>query len=773
MKPTTVALLAILAGVETATGQQVLQVDGKEIRILRDRFGVPHVFAADERTLFYGNGYAVAQDRLWQMERNRRDARGEMAEIDPKALARDRDVRKLGYTDAERQRRFDQLAATHRLQIQAYIDGVNAWMAEAAAAGRLPQGYAQNKIKPAPFRAIDSVAISDLMSQRFGSGGGAELRNLRYLNKLKQKFGAAASQQIFDDLMWQNDPASPTTILDNVSQQTSTSSSGASWIQPSPGFTASDASLARAESSADLTRIREYAERNGLFSRWGSYAWVVAPGRSASGNAVLVGGPQMGFSTPQIAHEVHLSGAGLNIIGMGFAGIPGVLIGHNDQLAWTTTSGLTDMEDVFVEKLNPSNKYQYWFQGKWHDMERHTETIQVRDSKPEVVEVCRTVHGPILEWDDSEPVAYSLKRAFREKELETMRAISGFWRARTLEEFSASAKLIWLTHNFFVATVQGDIGYWHCGRPPLRAEGVDPRLPTTGTGEKEWKGVLSPEQTPQWVNPKQGFICNWNNKPVGYWNNGERPVWGAIFRVHRITHLLEARRKRTFEQIRDITVDIGLNDPNADYLKPHLLKAISSAGMAKEQWRQVHELLDAWDNHAVEGSVAKTLFDEWLQSVREAIFADELRDVDRDLFNTITQPSLILHVLEGKTASVPVRYDFLNGKSVTQVQLEALQTALQNLSAKRGAVPALWGHVQPAINFKPLPPIPSTNRGTYIQVVELSKPVIRSVSILPPGQSEDPQSPHFSDQRELAGNWKFKPMLYTKELLELDAKQGK
>jgi penicillin amidase len=530
--------------------------------------------------------------------------------------------------------------------------------------------------------------------------------------------------------------------------------------------------LARAESTADLTEIRAYAERNGLFSRWGSYAWAVAPSRSASGNAILVGGPQMGFSTPQIAHEVHLSGAGLNIIGMGFAGIPGVLIGHNDSIAWTTTSGLTDMEDVFVEKLNPSNKHQYWFRGRWHDMECRTETIQVRDTKPEVIEVCRTVHGPMLEWDDKEPLAYSLKRVFRGKELETMRAIAGFWTSRNLNEFANDAKLIWLTHNFIVATQQGDIGYWHCGRPPLRADGVDPRLPTTGTGEKEWKGVLASEQIPQWINPKQGFLCNWNNKPVNYWNNGEAPVWGAIFRVHRIIELLEARQKFTFEQIRDLTGDIGLNDPNANYLKPHLLQAISSAGTTNPQWKQVYELLSAWDNHAVEGSVAKTIFDEWLQSLRETIFADELRDIDKDLFNNITQPSLILHVLEGKNSSVPVRTDFLNGKSVTQVQLEALQMALQNLTAKRGTVPALWGYIQPTINFQPLPPIPSSSRGTYIQVVELSKPVIRSVSILPPGQCENPASPHFGDQREMAGYWKFKPMLYTKELLGLEAKQG-
>jgi len=772
MKSVAVALL-ILASVQIATGQQLLQLDGEEIRVQRDRFGVPHIFATSERALFYGNGYAVAQDRLWQMERYRRDGRGEMAEIDPKALARDRDVRKLGYTEAERQQRFDQLTAKHQLQIKAYIDGVNAWMTEAATTGKLPEGYTQNQIKLAPFRVTDSVAISELMSQRFGSGGGAELRNLRYLKKLKNKFGAETSQQIFDDLMWQNDPASPTTIIESASRRPANGPSVATQIQPVSGFALSEASLARAESTADLTRIRAYAEQNGLFSRWGSYAWVVAPSRSASGNATLVGGPQMGFATPQIAHEVHLSGAGLNIIGMGFAGIPGVLIGHNDHLAWTTTSGLTDMEDVFVEKLNPSNKYQYWFQGRWHEMERRIETIQVRDGKPEVIEVCRTVHGPVLEWDDKEPVAYSVRRAFRGKELETMRAITGFWTARNLNEFAAHARLIWLTHNFFVATLQGDIGYWHCGRPPQRADGVDSRLPTSGTGEKEWKGVLAPEQIPQWINPKQGFICNWNNKPVGYWNNGEAPVWGAIFRVHRITELLAARPKLNFEQIRDITIDIGLNDPNANYLKPPLLKAISSAGTTNEQWKQAYELLNAWDNHAVEGSVAKTIFDEWLQALREAIFADELRDIDKDLFNNITQPSLILHVLEGKKASVPVRYDFLNGKSVMQVQLEALQTALQNLAAKRGPALALWGHIQPTINFRPLPPIPSSSRGTYIQVVELSKPIIRSVSILPPGQSEDPKSPHFGDQREMAGNWKFKPMLYTKELLELEAKQGK
>src|SRR5262249_31756400 len=156
----------------------------------------------------------------------------------------------LGYTEAERRQRFDQLSARHRLQIQSYIDGVNAWMNEAAATGKLPEGYARNRIEPLSFRVTDSVAISDLMSQRFASGGGAELRNLRYLIKLRNKFGPEPRQQIFDDLFWQNDPASPTTISETASGFQSTKPFLAARVQFRPGSSFSEAALARAETTA-------------------------------------------------------------------------------------------------------------------------------------------------------------------------------------------------------------------------------------------------------------------------------------------------------------------------------------------------------------------------------------------------------------------------------------------------------------------------------------------------------------------------------------------
>jgi len=770
MKRTFVTVAFVWLSAASAFAQVTLKLGEEEIKIVRDRFGVPHVAAATERGLFYGNGYAVAQDRLWQMERYRRDARGEMAELDAKALKRDRDTRTLGHTEAERQARFDALENQYKVAFLGYAEGVTAWMKEAAANGTLPEEFSKQNIKIVPWRATDSIAIGDMMAQRFGSGGGGELRNLRYLGKLEKKFGEETGLKIFNDLFWHNDPASPVTVPPGAAAPRNAPARSSGATNLFSGQNLSEQSLARAEARADLREIRAYAESEGLFSRWGSYAWAVSPGHTSTGNAMLVGGPQMGFSTPQIAHEIHLGGAGLNIIGMGFAGIPGVLIGHNNSLAWTTTSGVTDMEDVFVEKLNPANKYQYWFQGQWRDMEKRTETIRVRDGKEETVEICRTVHGPVIEWDDTQPIAYSLAAAFRNKETETLKAMYGFWRAATLQEFAASAKMIWLTHNFLVATTSGDIGYWHCGRPPLRADGIDPRMPTPGTGEKEWKGVLSVEQIPQSVNPAQGFLYNWNNKPSVDWDNGDRPTWGGIFRVHRIRQLLEAQPKLSFEQVRDITIDIGLNDPTADYLKPHLLKAIKDSGIDDPRLNLAYDLFKSWDNHAIEGSIAKTLFDEWVLALRDLIFADELADVDADVFQQITQPSLLLHVLDGKDASVPVQYDFLNGRSAVQIQIQALEKAAANLAAKRGPAPALWGHFQPNINFRPLPPIPATSRGTYILAVELSKPLLRSVSILPPGQSEDPKSPHYGDQREMAGYWKFKPMLYLPQLIELDQK---
>jgi penicillin amidase len=753
--------------------RQTLQFEGEPVTVIRDSYGVPHILAQTERGAYYGGGYAIAQDRLFQMERYRRDARGELAEIEgPKALARDQQVRTLGYTEAELQAAFNSLSREIRESLQAYADGVNAYIKEAVEQNKLPEAFKEAGIeRPAPWKVTDSLAIGILMAHRFGSGGGGELMNARILKRLKEKFGQDG-QRIFDDLFWINDPKSPTTIPEDEQEQAPQREGRPLSLLDR----LNDESLARADAAAEQLEVYQYAEEHGLPSKWGSYAWIISPRRSASGHAVLVGGPQMGFSTPQIAHEIHYLAGQLNVIGMGFAGIPGVLIGHNDHLAWTTTSGITDMVDIFVEELNPQNKRQYLYKGKYRDMECRTEVIKVKGQEPKQIEVCRTVHGPVIAWDEKEGLAYSRAASFAGRETSNLEGFYGFNRARNIEEFARAAEKIYTNHNFFVATADGDIGYWHCGRPPIRARGQDPRLPTPGTGQYDWTGLVPFSKMPQMINPKQGYIINWNNKPAKWWDNGDRPVWGEIFRIHRIEQLIRARDQMTFEQIRDIVQDIATNDPEADYLKPHLLAAIERTGAAGRDPRiaEAASYLKAWDNHAVDGSVAKTIFDAWLAALRKAIFSDELGELDaigllsgeNNLFNRLLQPSLILHLLEGQKSGVPPSRDYFNGRNKDEVVVEALSSAINDLAAKRGPQMNLWAYNQGEINLAPLPGIPRTNRGTYIQIVEVSKPLFRGVNVLPPGQSEDPRSPHYGDQRELAGYWRFKPMLYKREQIE-------
>lgn len=776
-------LLVALPAQQVSEKKTTLPVNGDTVTILRDSFGVPHVYASTVRGLFYGNGYAVAQDRLWQMERYRHSAHGRLAELEGKAaLASDRETRRRGYTVEEYRTMFAALEPENRAVFEAYRDGVNGYLEQAAAGGKLPEGYQKLGIRPAPWDVVDSVAIGVMMSHRFGSGGGGELRNLRILTKLKEKFGEAEARKIFEDLYWRNDPRSPTTITNEDMKKPRVapfpSSNAGREAARQLELAASDAVLAAAEVRAEMRDVMEYAEAHQLPTRLGSYAWLISPKRSVSGNALLVGGPQMGFMTPQIAHEVHLSGAGFDAIGMGFAGFPGVLIGHNQDLAWTTTSGIGDLVDIFAEKLDPQSKRRYRFQGAWRDMECREETIAVRGGETEKMEVCRTVHGPVLEWDEKAGIAYSLSAPFRGREMETRKAMLCFNRAKSVDEFGRCASLLWLSHNFFAADRQGNIGYWHCGRPPLRAAGYDPRLPLPGTGEAEWRGVLPFEQAPQVINPARGYIVNWNNKPAPWTDNGDRPAWGEIFRIHRIQKLVEARPRLTVEHMRQMIADIGLNDASADYLKPHILAAIERAKTQAAPGgspRRPHsndaellraaEYLRAWDNHAEEESVGKSIFDAWLAAVREVLFKEELGDVlDRQTFEQLLQPSLILHVLDGPKSGVPPLHDFLKGRTHDHVVLEALRKALATLKQKSPQMHA-WGYQGTMINFRPLPAVPSTNRGTYIQIVELSTPP-RGLSILPPGQSEDPRSPHFGDQREPASWWRFKPMVTDRAQLE-------
>ncbi|MEP0765390.1 MAG: penicillin acylase family protein [Fimbriimonadia bacterium] len=747
-------LSAILSAfVLASVPQQTLELDGETVRITRDPFGVPHIVAPSIRSLFYGAGYAVAQDRLWQMERNRRMAKGEMAEIyGPDALAQDRAARTDGYTEDERQRHFDRLGLRLKSAIRAYAKGVNSWVAEAKREGKLPKEFAQFGVDPRPWEVTDTVAIAQLMSRRFGAFGEGEFRNLLAFTYLEARLKDKALDAV-NDIAWMDDAEAPVT----VPRDAPLSRSHKPVPNPPRELTKAHLALLPKLGLADLLEgirafahsdEKEFAEAHGLYTRFGSYAIAVDAQRSATGNALLLGAPQMGWTTPQIAHEIRLEGGGIEVAGMGFPGIPGVLIGHTRHLAWTTTSGLGDTEDVFVEHIDPENPANYLYDGKSLPFEVRVEEIKVKGGETVRHEVRRSVHGPVVRTSGKQ-WAYARHSTYWERELDNFEAFFAFYEAKNLAEFEAACRKVITSHNFLAATSSGEIGYWYAGRYPVRSEKLDPRFPTPGTGEYEWKGFVPFEELPKCVKPSRGWLANWNNKPATWYGHSDTPTWGAVFRSKRLDDLLGSMLLISPDRLREVVRDIATYQVDADFFLEPLLRELPSHDAGAR-------LLRAWDRHEREGSAAAALFRAYVGRLREETLLPTLGNFGSDQsFRQVAQASYLWHVL--KPGAKP-KLDYLVGRSREQVMRAAWEKAVADIQKDAGDDLSRATFRASQMNLAPLPPVPYSNRGTYIMLAELGRRGVRSISVLCPGQSEDPASPHYSDQRDLASWWMYKPL---------------
>lgn len=757
-----ISVLSLSAVLAQATE---LQVRGDTVRITRDRYGVPTVQANTLYGLMYGNGYALAEDRLWQMELYRRQARGEMAEImGTRAVEQDKAARTEGYTEAELQAQINRLPAELREALDAFAAGISAWMQEAQRAGKLPKQYSEHGIEPRPWRPTDTVAIGVMMLRRFGGVMSAgDLRNYALYQFLKARNKDLAPVWA-NDLLWLQDPTSPTTVPAEEDSRKAHRRDPRQTLQqmrahlellPEVSLNVLLPALRIATGEAQIEFAREY----GLYTQFGSYAILVSPQKSATGMPMLVGAPQMGFTVPHIAAEVHLKGAGINARGMTFPGVPGVLIGTSEHLAWTFTSGVADLADAFILKLDPQNPERYWYKGTWRTMEKRTETIRVKGADPVQLTVYRCVYGPVVGIDTRNHTAVALKLSYWGSELEVFRAYYGFLQARTVSDFERAAAHIPASFNAFCVTRTGDIAYFYCGRVPIRPEGTDPRLPLIGTGEYDWRGIMPFSQMPRVINPKQGYIANWNNKPAVWWENADTPVWGMISRVYRLNDLLRSKSRVTVDDLKAYIRDIAEYDEDAGKLLPIMLRVVKRNERAMtDELRAAVRLLEAWDCYEREGSAAKALWDAWLDATRTRVFADDLGNFfSPDLFRLAIQPSYIAYALLGKQAPVPRQYDYFNGKKPEEVLTIALADALTQLKRRFGGGMELWRHEVPRMGWgNALPGVPYTDRGSFIQIIQFGERVFGE-TVLPPGQSENPASPHFSDQRDFASWWFFKP----------------
>jgi acyl-homoserine lactone acylase PvdQ len=577
------------------------------VRIVRDRYGVPAVTAASELDMWWGAGYAVAQDRLFQLELFRRATTGTLSEVvGRRYLDDDRIVRRDLYTPGERARMFAQVAPGLRARFDAYRDGVNAWIDHVRLSpAEMPAEFPVTATELRPWTVDDSVAIgiylartiptnSDPEGVELSNMRGAQLGGARALNALVPLRTARSTVSV---------PASagrfPSQPGRTLRHERAALKRSLRFVRdlPYPDARGAGAVLAYA---APRTALRSFAPRLG-----GSY--MVALRRPADRHALLHSGPQLGFDAPEKLLELELHAPGIDLRGMTAPGIPVIGSGFNGHgVAWGVTTGASDTDDLYAERLSGGSE-RYAFRGATRAMDCRTETLRY-DSPPSDllaqrvpeagavdIRLCRTLHGPVQARAGG--TAYARRYASWLRELETLEGLAGVNAARNLGEVDAAVRKMTWNENLMAVDAQGHIGYWHPGLHPLRARRWDERLPLPGTGEAEWRGLLDRARIPAVIDPRQGWLANWNNLPSVGWTAGDgtarKRLDGPFFRAGWLFRLArEAARAPSFERLQDLVVQAGTVAQQFPIATSRLRRAASGASGGA---RQVLDTLLAWD----------------------------------------------------------------------------------------------------------------------------------------------------------------------------------
>jgi len=641
--------------------------------IVRDSYGVPSIYSKSTAGMWFGAGWAQAQDRLVQLELTRRAVEGTLSQIfGPSELSQDETVRTLFYTPAELRAQYRSMPASARAAVTAFAKGINAYENAGYASASSEQAdvpyefFALGQLlgqsgpyRPAPWRPVDTVAVGNFLAREFGGGGGSELTNLQFLNYLFAELTAkgdknpsADSVKIFNDARWINDPHAPTTVPSTAALSSPPRSQAGAAILGTRHTLADLSGVGRravADAAAALQRDRKNILRTGIslrvLSHGGSNAIAIAPRRSADHHALLWGAPQEGFGTPSVDGEEYLHGPGYDAGGMYITGEPFILIGRNGHIAWTTTSEETVDQRIYIENANfGTNPPTYEFNGKQIPMRAIQEQIPVAGQSPQSFTVLRTKDGPVVSTtplSGHKKLAFSVRFASWNRETGTLAGFAGLGGDQNLPQFRHSMSLITTLHNFLYADRAGNIAYFADGLVPIEPSfaKVDPRLPALGNGTQQWKGFIPFSQMPHSVNPAQGYLDNWNTKPsqqLFYQQNSGDEYWGTIFRSSLISKLAAASTHITVRYLERIEHAIGTIDnqdntrPAAPYFIPFLVRAYHTLVAADSPLTNpaTHPdlagaiaQLTHWNGVSTLGSPAMSIFMNFLEALGLNVFA--------------------------------------------------------------------------------------------------------------------------------------------------------
>ncbi|HEX6391297.1 MAG TPA: penicillin acylase family protein, partial [Solirubrobacteraceae bacterium] len=533
-----------------------------------------------------------------ELEAFRHATQGRLAELTGKgALADDLAARRDYYTHGELMEMYEALPPTFQRRVEAYRDGINAWI-KRMPLDQVPAEFVATATLPTPWRVLDTLSVGVFLARTVPSGDGNELRNLRALQD--------GGSQVLDKLL----PLS-------IKGQISTVPRANGLFPQGKRLTAKQARAARKRSLAFAATLpKAPATTRTTRAIGGSYMYAVrAPGK----RAFLFNGPQLGFAAPELFVELEVHAPGLDVRGVTAPGVPVIGIGHNKDVAWGFTSGLSDEDDLYAEKLVGRERYSY--KGAAREMSCRMETFhwkapvtsllsgEIPDIGTKKERVCRTVHGPVQEVDGD--VAYSRRYAIWGRELDSLIGIDMLNRAKDIRDVDAAARQVTWNENIMAADSQGNIGYWHPGLVQVRPSRWDQRLPLPGTGEAEWAGFVPRSRMPHVINPKQGWLANWNNIPSQGWTTGDavatERVTGPFHRagwLNRVVRGLHGLKAPTFADANNAVRRAGSIAQQRPLASARLRRAARGATGAAAT---VLNTILAWDGDYVATNAAGTV----------------------------------------------------------------------------------------------------------------------------------------------------------------------
>jgi len=773
----TIMIVATLVLVACA-GEAPLEPQG-QIRLVRDTYGVPHIYADEIYGLYYGYGYAVAQDRLFQMEMTRRSTQGTVAEVlGVEYLDYDKGTRAL-FDPASIHRQLEMLTAKDKDVFAGFAAGMNAWLEEIRSnpAELKPKQFIDNDFEPGNWTAYDVVMIFvGTMANRYGDFN-TELDNLKIYQSLVSQHGEENGRQLFDLLNPRFTNNAPTTIpLEDWSVQVEDN-----LARVSPGM----------ESPADFNLF------SGPVTTGFSNVYVLGKDKVEGANSILVNGPQFGWFNPAYVYSVGMHGAGIDVVGNTPFAYPMIMFGHNASITWGSTWAGGDIVDIYAEQLNPDDAKQYWYKGGYRNLQHRIEVIRVRDAETIELDVYRSVHGPIILQDTNAGVVYAKHRAWDGGELDTLLAWLAATHADDFESWKVEAAKSAINVNMYFADVFGNIGYFFGGQYPQRAAGHDNRFPVSGDGSMDWFARMPIEQAnPHVKNPVSGYIANWNNKPAQGVMNPDFFFysWSGADRIDILHSTLNGRDTFTPDEAWNILMTSSYADVHAAYLLPLIDSAVQEQG--NTQLINVNEILQSWNRQSLDADQdgnydgsATAIFRTFVGVLLKNVLADDLGEVFGP-FSSVGYPTAESPTGAGTNIQSGMKaviesfsgrggYDLLNGEQVSSVIVRALSETLDLMTAEQGGdltdlrLPVakrpfsnknFLGIPQAGIDEIKVAPI-EQNRGTENNMIVMRENAIAGWEVTPPGQNgfvapSGRKSLHYDDQLNMYQDFGRKRMWF-------------